>query len=402
VVTIDGTGLLPGTPGITLAEDLASVRGITIRDFPGSGIDATTLLLDGLDISDNRITNNDGDGISLGPHTGMVGHLILRNRIVDNGGTGINNSTNCMEGAHILANEITGHSTPGKAGIELCGEGNLIHFNRIAGNSVGIRDHGFTSISDAENNWWGCNEGPTNSDCDPSDESDGAADYDPWLVLSFSASPDSITTGQTSNLGASANMNSNGSDTFALGHIPDGTELLFETDHGSVGSSSVVVSTVSGVAGATLTADGGPGTAHVSVKLDNETQTDVVVVTEATPTPTLSPTPTESPTPTPTPSPTPTATPPPYIQGDINCDTDVTSVDALGILRFVAGLPQLLQQEPCPDIGTGTGGFFGDVDCKNLVNSVDALGILRSVAHLPPLAQGEPCTDIGDTPATGT
>jgi hypothetical protein len=89
-------------------------------------------------------------------------------------------------------------------------------------------------------------------------------------------------------------------------------------------------------------------------------------------------------------------------QGDVNCDTNVTSVDSLGILRFVAGLPPLAQHEPCPDIGTGAGGFFGDVDCKNLVNSVDALAVLRFVAQLSPLAQQEPCTDIGGTPATGT
>jgi len=77
-------------------------------------------------------------------------------------------------------------------------------------------------------------------------------------------------------------------------------------------------------------------------------------------------------------------------------------VDSLAILRNVAQLSPLVQQEPCPDIGTGAGGLFGDVDCKNLVNSVDALGILRFVALLSALAQQEPCTDIGGKPATGT
>jgi len=62
----------------------------------------------------------------------------------------------------------------------------------------------------------------------------------------------------------------------------------------------------------------------------------------------------------------------------------------------------LTQQEPCPNIGTGSGGLFGDVDCKNAVGSVDSLAILRNVAGMSPLAQQEPCTDIGDTPATGT
>ena len=38
------------------------------------------------------------------------------------------------------------------------------------------------------------------------------------------------------------------------------------------------------------------------------------------------------------------------IQGDVDCDDDVDSVDSLKILRFVAGLP-FGQTEPCPDIG---------------------------------------------------
>ena len=125
-----------------------------------------------------------------------------------------------------------------------------------------------------------------------------------------------------------------------------------------------------------------------------------------TPTPTPTAEPTDTPTPSPTPTPTPTTTPTPspsaLVQGDVNCDTNVTSVDSLGILRFVAGLPPLSQHEPCPDIGTGNGEFFGDVDCKNLINSVDALGILRFVAGLPALGQQEPCADIGNSPATGT
>lgn len=406
VVTIDGTGSAPGTPGLTLSSFFVDIKGLVIRDFPGAGIDASTFFLDGLQITDNRLTNNDGDGILLGPGFNGVdplGHDILRNTIVGNGGTGVNNGTNCMQNALIASNTITGHTGVGKAGVELCGDGNQIHFNRMVDNSVGIRDWGFSSISDAQNNWWGCNEGPTNSDCDSSDESNGAADYDPWLVMSFNASPDSIQTGQTSTLATNMNVNSDGADTLALGFLPDGTEILFQTDLGTVGSSSVIVSMVSGLASATLTAGGAAGTAHVSAELDNETQNDEVTITEA-PTPTPTPTPTDTPTPTPTPSPTPTPTEPPSQnrQGDINCDTNITSVDSLGILRFVAGLSPLIQQEPCPDIGTGDPGFFGDVDCKNLVTSVDALGVLRFVAGMSPLAQQEPCTDIGDTPATGT
>ena len=38
------------------------------------------------------------------------------------------------------------------------------------------------------------------------------------------------------------------------------------------------------------------------------------------------------------------------LAGDVNCDGAKTAVDALDILRFVAGLP-FNQKEPCPDVG---------------------------------------------------
>ena len=73
------------------------------------------------------------------------------------------------------------------------------------------------------------------------------------------------------------------------------------------------------------------------------------------------------------------------LQGDVNCDGEATSVDALFILREVAGL------------GAGACAGNGDVNCDGNRTSVDALGVLRYVASLP-VNQNEPCPDIG-TPA---
>jgi hypothetical protein len=39
-------------------------------------------------------------------------------------------------------------------------------------------------------------------------------------------------------------------------------------------------------------------------------------------------------------------------EGDVQCDGDRDSVDALGIQRHVAALPQISQTQPCRDIGT--------------------------------------------------
>ena len=78
------------------------------------------------------------------------------------------------------------------------------------------------------------------------------------------------------------------------------------------------------------------------------------------------------------------ATPVPALkQGDVDCSGTVDSVDALGVLRFVA---HLLPAANCIDAG--------DVDCNNGKDSVDALDILRFVALLtftPPAG----CTPMG-------
>jgi parallel beta-helix repeat protein len=81
------------------------------------------------------------------------------------------------------------------------------------------------------------------------------------------------------------------------------------------------------------------------------------------------------------------------IQGDVDCNGQVTSVDALKELRHVAQL-SVSQPQPCPVIGSDVASIWGDVDCSGEVTSVDALKILRYVASLPN-SQNEPCPDIG-------
>jgi hypothetical protein len=73
------------------------------------------------------------------------------------------------------------------------------------------------------------------------------------------------------------------------------------------------------------------------------------------------------------------------------------------VLRATAGIPSML---PVPLVGTCPGpagignstqaGEFGDVDCSAVINSVDALKLLRYIAGLS-YQQVEPCPNIGDT-----
>ncbi len=85
---------------------------------------------------------------------------------------------------------------------------------------------------------------------------------------------------------------------------------------------------------------------------------------------------------------------PALTQGDVDCNGSVNSVDALKVLRKVAGL-SVTQEPDCPLIGSNVASLFGDVDCGGAVNSVDALKILRKVAGLT-VTQTPPCVAIGD------
>ncbi len=117
-----------------------------------------------------------------------------------------------------------------------------------------------------------------------------------------------------------------------------------------------------------------------------------------TPGPSGTPPPTDAPAPTDTPSPGATETSAPLASvetlaaqsaaslvacGDVDCDGDVDAVDALHILRWVAGLP----------VSAGCMGK-GYVDCDGDLDAVDALMVLRYIAGLPvPLPTG--CPGLG-------
>jgi hypothetical protein len=76
----------------------------------------------------------------------------------------------------------------------------------------------------------------------------------------------------------------------------------------------------------------------------------------------------------------------PLVMGDMTGGQSVESTDALWLLRKNAGLP-------LPNGGTACSPE--DVDCGGTRSAVDALKILRHVAGLA-YTQNEPCVNIGD------
>lgn len=164
-----------------------------------------------------------------------------------------------------------------------------------------------------------------------------------------------------------------------------------------------------------------PGSTPCSASSPTLTPTPGPTPHEPTPTPTPSPLPSTTPSPattpslTPSPTPTPTSTPaaetasaspsptetpaeatpknrPPRgpKHGDIDCSESVTSLDALQILRGVAGMTQVTQCDGSTSQVSGP----HDVNCDGSVDALDALWVLRFVAGETLQASGG-CPEIG-------
>lgn len=84
------------------------------------------------------------------------------------------------------------------------------------------------------------------------------------------------------------------------------------------------------------------------------------------------PSPTPSPSPSPTPSPTPT--PPPAVPGDADCDAQVTVLDAVGMLVYIAKL------------GIPACAAVSDWNCDGQITIADAVGVLLFVSGESPVS----------------
>lgn len=127
------------------------------------------------------------------------------------------------------------------------------------------------------NNWWGCNQGPTVSPCDRVSGTISG----PWLVLSHTATPNSVLTGGTSSLQADFFTPSSGSPLTAVDLVAlEGRAITF--DNAVLGTISGADTQISGgKANATYTAGpvGGNGSADATV--DSATVTASISIQQA-------------------------------------------------------------------------------------------------------------------------
>jgi hypothetical protein len=151
------------------------------------------------------------------------------------------------------------------------GSANL-SFNRIVGNSAAGVENATAGTVTAENNWWGCNYGPGAGGSGCSGTANGVigtVDADPWLVLTTSASPNALESGQMSAISSELVFNSDSNDTSGSGTLPDGTPAGFAGMLGTVAPMSAA--TTAGVTGTTFTAGASAGSGGVDTTVDGQT-----------------------------------------------------------------------------------------------------------------------------------
>jgi hypothetical protein len=147
-------------------------------------------------------------------------------------------------------------------------------FNRVVGNDVAASNE-LTDPSvqtDAQNNWWGCNDGPGFAGCH---DISGNVDIEPWLVLNVTADKHHIGAHGHTTITSTLKKNSDGLR--PTGNVfPDGT-LIDLSSSGAGDLDDTELPTVNARVHTVLRA-AHPGTARVEAKLDKQTvQTNVHV-----------------------------------------------------------------------------------------------------------------------------
>ena len=249
----------------------------------------STLVLENTDV-----TNNTADASGGGIYAGNVTLQITGGSISGNqalisvggiGGGGVGIAGN-MTDVDITSSTISNNSTAGDGG----GVGVLfddpattvdIHFSRIVGNTATVsgsalfnNNLGGGATFNAENNWFGSNASPAAS-------ISGTIDFDPWLVLTHTASPDTILTGGMTTLTASLTENSDAVDTSGSGAVPAGIPIVFDNPVlGSLSGADTMLT--AGMATATFTAGGIAGAGSADATVDSQTIAAAITINSPT------------------------------------------------------------------------------------------------------------------------
>ena len=242
-------------------EQNNAVYDNTVSSVPVAGIQVAFGNND--QVVGNTVSDAGNSTIASGPVSGRNCAICLYNT----GQTSITVKSNSVTGSYQGIGVGQSTASPGALG-----SGIVISFNNIVNDppssspagGAGLVDNATSGTLDAVDNWWGCNAGPNTSGCTSIiDTSGSSVNATPFLVLSATASPTSISSGSNSTITASLTQNSAGSNTTSQGMLPNGIKVDFSTTSGTM--SPATATTTNGTASSTLTAPTATATVTVTV-----------------------------------------------------------------------------------------------------------------------------------------
>jgi Immunoglobulin I-set domain len=290
--TLGGGGLLVTGGNLTITGTTFSSNsstssggglGYTAGDPQGITPSTGTLLVSGSTFSGNTANSvaAGGGGADLFNFNGGSGTYSVDSSTFSN-----NTATAGRGGAIIVesgpltltTSSLTGNTANTGGGAIYSIANTSVTYSRLFGNSASNPLNGLTLFNasgtfTADDNWWGINTGPSANDFRNTMGSSFPATY---LQLRISASPNEICSGSTSTLTADIKQRNLGSPlTTELNGLP--TFPAFWTN-AVLGTLSGTTDFVSGVATATYTAGGSPGSGSADVTADNETESVTITI----------------------------------------------------------------------------------------------------------------------------
>ena len=243
----------------------------------------------------NSLTNNSGAGpdgggaIMIETPAGSIHNLIgctfTNDRAIGisgntyGGGLQINGGTLNILNSTFVNNTASG--TGGQGGAIYADSGTVnMSFCRLTGNTAtsgGGAVYNHIATTTATNNWWGCNGGPGAAGCDVVANSGGSLVFNPWLIITNTASPGTINPGQSTTMTASVLRNSS-NQILTPAQVPVLIGLPLAWNGAVSGSLSAAQTTIqpSGQATATFTSDGNCNNGSANAVLDNGIATATV------------------------------------------------------------------------------------------------------------------------------
>ena len=248
----------------------------------------------------NSMTNNSGAGpdgggaIMIGTPSGSVhtitGCTFNNNFVIGNSGNTYGGAIQLNGGTLNIANStFANNSATGAGGLggAIYADAGTVNMNfcRLVGNTTtsgggAIYNHGSNGANTfATNNWWGCNGGPGSTGCDVVTSDGGTLAFNPWLVLTNTATPSAINSGQSTVLTASVLKNSS-NQPLTPAQVSALIGLPLTWNAGAHGTLSLAQTTIqaNGLATATFTNDGTCNNGVPSVTLDSAAATANVTV----------------------------------------------------------------------------------------------------------------------------